>query len=273
MSIHPTAIVDPQAEIDGRAEIGPYCVIGPDVIVGPGTRLVSHVVLENHVELGANNVVFPFAVLGGAPQDLKFKGEPSWLRIGDGNQIRESVTMSIGTAHGHMETRIGNGGLFMAYAHVAHDCLLGDQVIMANGVSLAGHVTLGDRVIMGGMAGVHQFTRVGRAAFVGGGAMVARDVPPYCVAQGDRARLVNINVIGVKRAGWSKERIRLVRQAFKRLFFGEVARLTALSEVEAELGPRDPAIAEICQFVRESKRGVALPRRPRVSSEDDDLDE
>jgi UDP-N-acetylglucosamine acyltransferase len=172
-----------------------------------------------------------------------------------------------------METRVGSGCLLMAYSHVAHDDSVGDGVIIANGVELAGHVSIASKAILGGMAGVHQFTRIGRNAFIGAGAMVARDVPPFCSAQGDRARLVGLNVIGLKRSGWTKEQIREVRAAFRRIFLGHEARLTALAQVEAEVAPHNAAVAEICTFIRGSKRGICLPRVPRGPvDEDDDLE-
>ncbi|OGQ83286.1 MAG: acyl-[acyl-carrier-protein]--UDP-N-acetylglucosamine O-acyltransferase [Deltaproteobacteria bacterium RIFOXYA12_FULL_58_15] len=271
MSIHPTAIVESGAEIDPSAEIGPYCVIGPKVKIGPDTRLLSHVVLVNDTVIGARNIIHPFAALGGPPQDLKFKGEPSRLIVGDDNVIRESATLNIGTAGGHMETRVGNNCLLMAYSHTAHDCILGDNVILSNSVSLAGHVTVGDRVIMSGMAGVHQFCRIGRNAFVAGGAMVAQDVPPFCIAQGDRAQLVHINIVGLKRAGWSREDLLAVRTAFKMLFGGHRARLVSLEKVEAEMS-HCPPVAEMCEFIRASDRGVCPPRLVQPVTDNNNID-
>ncbi len=260
MTIHPTAVVDKKAEIDGSADIGPYCIIGPHVRLGAGTRLLSHVVIDGHTTIGSNNVVHPFARLGGPPQDLKFKGEPARLVVGDNNVIREGATLNIGTEAGHMETRVGNGCLLMAYSHVAHDCTLGDGVILANSVGLAGHVALADNVILGGLAGVHQFCNVGRHAFLAGGAMAAQDVPPFCVAQGDRAQLVGINVVGLKRAGFDREQLLAVREAFRTLFYSNTTRQAALEAVEAEIASRSPEVAEICRFIRTSKRGVCAPR-------------
>ncbi len=267
MGIHPTAIVHGGAEVDSSAEIGPYCVVGPKVKIGPETRLVSHVVVDNHTTLGARNTVYPFASVGSPPQDLKFRGEPSRLTIGDDNVIRESATLNIGTEGGGMETRVGNGCLLMAFSHVAHDCVLGNHDILANGVGLAGHVTLGDRVIMGGMSGVHQFCRVGRNAFISAGAMVAQDVPPFCIAQGDRAQLVGINVVGLKRGGWTRESINAVREAFRSLFVAQTARLVALERVEKNLATAHAEVDEICQFIRRSDRGVCPPR-PTVPNTD-----
>ena len=267
MAIHPTAIIDESAELDATVEVGPYCVIGPDVRIGAGTRLLSHVTIANHVVLGANNMVHPFAVLGGPPQDLKFKNEPSRLIIGDDNVIRESVTMNRGTSHGHMESRVGNGCLFMAYSHVAHDCVLGNSVILANSVGLAGHVTLEDNVSVAGLAGVHQFCVVGRCAFIGGGAMVAQNVTTFWIAVGDRAQLAGLNIIGLRRAGWSRENLHLLRDAFRRIFLGVESRKVALEKVELEMAPQLKEIAELCAFIRKAgERGVCSARRgPQVA--------
>lgn len=261
MAIHPTAVVHKGAEIDSSADIGPFCVIGPKVKIGPQTRLVSHVVVDNDTTLGARNVVHPHATLGGTPQDLKFKGEPARVIIGDDNVIREGVTVHIGTQTGHMETRIGNSCLLMAYSHVAHDCQLGSRIIMANSVSLAGHVEIADNVIMGGLAGVHQFCQIGRNAYIAGGAMVAQSVPPFCIAKGDRAKLVSINLIGVKRAGWSRDKVHAVRHAFQMLFQSDEPFKAALARAEAELAPGFPEVAEITRFIRAQKRGVCPGRR------------
>lgn len=256
MAIHATALIDKHAEIDSSAEIGPYCIVGPHVRIGPQTRLLSHVVIENHTTIGARNQIHPFARLGGPPQDLKFKGEPARLVVGDDNVIREGVTLNIGTQGGHMETKIGNNCLLMAYSHVAHDCIVGNRVILANSVGLAGHVELADSVIMGGISAIHQFCRVGRNAFIAGGAMVAQDIPPFCIAQGDRAQLMGLNITGIKRAGWSREKINLLRDGFKRLFLSNTTRMLALDITEKEFATSCPEVLEICQFIRKAKRGV-----------------
>lgn len=270
MPIHPNAVVHKGAEVDTTADIGPFCVVGPRVKIGRETRLVSHVVVDNDTTLGARNVVHPFAVLGGAPQDLKFKGEPARLILGDDNVIREGATLNIGTAGGHMETRVGSKCLMMAYAHVAHDCVVGDRVILANSVALAGHVTIASDVRVSGLAGVHQFARVGRHAFLAAGALCAQDIPPFCIAHGDRAQLVGINVVGLKRAGWTREEIRAVREAFKRLFLSEGTRAGALERVEKELAPASPLVSELVTFIRESERGVASARDVGVVSDTDE---
>lgn len=260
MPIDPTAVVARGAEIDPSADIGPYCIIGPHVKIGARSQLIAHVVVDNHTEMGADNVIHPFARVGGPPQDLKYRGEPARLIIGSHNVIREGATLNIGTEAGRMESRIGNHCLLMAYTHVAHDCTIGDHVVMANSAGLAGHVDLGDHVIVAGLAGVHQFCKVGHHAFVGAGAMVPQSVPPFCVAQGDRAQLVGINVVGLRRAGWSKTRLQQVRKAFKRLFQSSTTRMMALEHTEETLATESSDVAELCAFIRHAERGVCPPR-------------
>jgi UDP-N-acetylglucosamine acyltransferase len=269
MAIHPTAIIHKGAEIDPTCEVGPFCVIGPRVKIGRETRLISHVVVDNETTIGARNIIHPFVSLGGVPQDLKFKGEPARVIIGDENVFREYVTVNMGTAGGHMETRIGSRGLFMACTHVAHDCVVGDGVVLANSAALAGHVTLEDNVRMGGMAGIHQFARVGYAAFIGAGAMVAQDIPPYCIAEGDRATLAGLNVVGLKRSGWSRERIGAMREAFKMIFYPEGTRAQGIERAERELAPKSQDVAQMMAFIRGTKRGVASAR-PRGDSDTDE---
>jgi UDP-N-acetylglucosamine acyltransferase len=260
MPIHATAVVASQARIDPTADIGPYCVIGPHVTIGAHTRLLAHVVVDHRTTLGAHNVVHPFATLGGPPQDLKYAGEPAELVVGDHNVIRENVTLNIGTRHGRMRTEVGSHCLLMAYAHVAHDCLIGDHVILANSVGLAGHVDIDDRAIVGGLAAVHQHCRVGRLAFVGGGSMVAQDVLPFCTAQGDRALLAGPNVVGLRRAGWDPTRIRGLRRALRDLFETGRSRQRALALLEETHALESDDIAELCRFVRSAQRGVCALR-------------
>lgn len=267
--IHPTAVVDPNAELAGDVFVGPFCVVGPKAVIGSGTVLKSHVVVENRTHIGKNNTFFPFASVGAIPQDLKFRGEDSRLVIGDNNTFRESVTLNIGTEHADMETRIGSDCLFMAYTHVAHDCVVGNRVIVGNSTALAGHVKIEDFAILSGLAAVHQFARVGRYAYVGGGTMAVQDVLPFCIAQGDRAELVTVNVVGLKRAGFDRDTRHAVRTAFKRLFFSGETRKDALDTVEREMARESALVAEMCTFIRESNRGVAPARR---TENDDDGD-
>ena len=267
MSVHATALVTDGAQVHPDADIGPLCVIGPNVSIGKGTRLVSHVSVQGHTTLGEGNTIHPFAVLGGTPQDLKYEGEDSKLVIGDHNQIREGATLNIGTKAGNGETRVGDHCLMMAYSHVAHDCILGSRVILANSVGLAGHVQLGDHVIVGGLAGIHQFCRVGRHSFIAAGAMVAQDVVPFAIVQGDRAQHVGINSVGLRRAGWKQPQIAAVRMAFKRIFHPENARLVALEQAENTLAQESPEVAEMCEFIRNATRGVCRARQALPNTE------
>lgn len=257
--IHETAVVHPRAELDSSVAVGPYCTIGARVKIGAGTRLISHIVVDNDTTLGCRNTIYPFASIGSIPQDLKFNGEPARLILGDDNVVREGATLNIGT-EATMETRIGNHCLIMAYAHVAHDCVLGDHVVMTNAVGLAGHVEIGDHVIMGGHAAVHQYCRVGSHAFIAGGGMVTQDVPPFCIAQGDRAQLVGVNIVGLKRRGWTRERIAAVRDAFQQLFKLGPTRLVALENVERSLADSSADVRALTDFVRASTRGICPPR-------------
>ena len=260
MPIHPTAVVAPGAQLDPTVEVGPFCVVGPEVHIGAGTRLLAHVVVQGRTRLGARNVVHPFASLGGVPQDLKFRGEPTELRVGDDNVVREGVTLNIGTASGAMRTTIGSRCLLMAYSHVAHDCVLGDGVIVANGVGLAGHVCIDDNATVGGLAAVHQHCRIGRLAFVGGGSMVAQDVLPFCIAQGDRAQHAGLNVVGLRRAGFARSRVLGLRRALGCLFAPGRARRHSLEALEAELAHNDDDVAELLAFVRAAPRGICAWR-------------
>jgi UDP-N-acetylglucosamine acyltransferase len=255
MPIHPTAVVEPGAKVDPSCEIGPYAVVGPDVALGPRNVLHAHAVVKGHTTLGAGNRVFSHAVVGEIPQDLKYAGEPTRLEIGDRNTFRECVTINTGTVGGGGVTRIGNGCLFMAYSHVGHDCEIGDGAIIANSVALAGHVLLEDHVHISGLAAAHQFTRIGRLAFVSGLTGVAMDVPPYCMVTGGRAELAGLNTVGLQRAGMGEEQIGRVKQAYKILFRSNLALAEALAQLERELGGH-PEIAHLLRFVRASQRGI-----------------
>ncbi|HLM45697.1 MAG TPA: acyl-ACP--UDP-N-acetylglucosamine O-acyltransferase [Myxococcaceae bacterium] len=253
--VHPTAVVHPGARLHETAEVGPYSVIGEKVTIGAGTRVAPHVVIEGRTTIGERNRIFQFASVGGAPQDLKYAGEDTQLLIGDGNTIRESVTMNIGTVGGGGVTRVGNNNLFMAYSHVAHDCVVGNGCVIANGVALAGHVQLEDSVILGGLSAVHQFTRLGKHAFIAGGSMVVMDVPPYCTAQGDRAELAGLNVVGLQRHGFSEEQIGRIKEAYKILFRSKLQLAEAMDRLKAEMGGQSE-IDYLVDFVSQSKRGL-----------------
>jgi UDP-N-acetylglucosamine acyltransferase len=257
--IHPTAIIDPGAQLGRDVEIGPYAVIGPKVTIGDGTRIGSHAVVESHVRMGKGNRIHSFASVGAIPQDLKFRGEESWVEIGDGNIIREYATVNRGTSGGGGVTRIGNHTLVMAYCHIAHDCDVGSRVIMANAATLAGHITIEDGAIIGGMTGVHQFVRIGTLSIIGGMSGVSQDVPPYVTAVVSRPQrghaLYGLNLVGLKRNGFPPETITVLKQAFRMIFRAEVPLKDALARAEAELPPL-PEVARLIAFVRSSKRGV-----------------
>ncbi len=255
MSIHPTAIVDPQAKVHPEAEVGPYAIVGPGVSIGAGTSVGSHAVLDGETTIGERNRIFHHASVGAPPQDLKYAGERTRLVIGDDNQIREFSTLHTGTVGGGGVTTVGSRNLFMAYSHVAHDCVVGSGCVLANAATLAGHVEVGDHVIIGGLVAVHQFTRLGKHAFLAGGAMVVMDVPPYCTAQGDRAELAGLNTVGLSRHGFSDEQVARVKDAYKLLFRSKLGLNEALARVKAEHGAH-PEIAHLLEFIASSKRGI-----------------
>ncbi len=255
MAIHPTAVVEPGAQVDPSCEIGPYAVVGPQVKLGARTVLAAHAVVTGHTTLGEGNRVFPHAVLGEIPQDLKYRGEPTALVVGSRNTFRECVTVNLGTVQGGGVTTIGDGCLFMANSHVGHDCRVGDGAIIANSVALAGHVVLEDHVHMSGLAAAHQFCRIGRLSFVSGLTGVAMDVPPYCTAAGARAELVGLNTVGLQRGGMTEDQIARVKQAYKIVFRSNLGLAEALAQLEAELGAH-PEIAHFVAFLRASQRGI-----------------
>ena len=253
--IHPSAIVSPRAELAAGVRIDPFAVVGPDVRIGADTWVGAHAVVTGRTVVGARNRIFPFASVGSTPQDLKYRGEPSVLTIGDANIVREYVSLNPGTEGGGMETRVGSGCLLMVSSHVAHDCRLGDSVILANGVALAGHVTVESHAIVGGLGGVHQFVRLGESSLSAAGAMVSKDVPPFCTVAGDRARLFGLNVVGLRRRGFSATTIRALRRAYRLLFLGAGSRRSHLAQVRAELGAV-PEVEQLVEFVASSQRGI-----------------
>jgi UDP-N-acetylglucosamine acyltransferase len=253
--VHPTAIVHPDAQLHETVEVGPYAVIGAKARLGAGTRVGPHVVIEGRTTIGERNRIFQFASVGAAPQDLKYRGEDTELVLGDDNMVREFTTLHIGTAGGGGVTRIGSRNLFMAYSHVAHDCVVGNGCILANCAALGGHVVLEDHAILGGLSAVHQFTRVGRNAFIAGGSMVAMDVPPYCLAQGDRAELVGLNLEGLRRHGFTEEQMGRLKEAYRLLFRSKLNLSEALARLEAEQCGH-PEVDHLVAFIRQSKRGL-----------------
>ncbi|MFQ5719049.1 MAG: acyl-ACP--UDP-N-acetylglucosamine O-acyltransferase [Acidobacteriota bacterium] len=254
-TVHDTAVVGSRARIGENVEIGPYCVIGDDVSIGANCRLDSHVVLSGHTEIGPGCRFWPFSSIGGDPQDLKFKGESTRLVIGKNNRFRESNTIHIGTAGGGGVTRIGDDNFFMATVHVGHDCQIGNGVIMANGATLAGHVTVMDGATIGAFSGVHQFCRVGRRAYIGGFSVVTQDALPYVLSVGNRAEGHGINVIGLQRLGIPESSLRALRGAYRMIFRSKTSRTEALEHAAAEWGDI-PEVAEMITFMRESTRGV-----------------
>jgi len=253
--IHPSAIVDSAAELHPSVEIGPFCVVGPGVKIGEGTKIGSHVVLTGNTTIGKNNTLYQFCSIGEAPQDLKYRGQPTRLEIGDGNQIREFATIHRGTEEGGGVTRIGSRCLLASNTHVAHDVHLGNGVVLASGAMLAGHVLVEDFVIFGGMAGIHQFARIGRHAFISGGSMVGMDVPPYCTASGYRAELAGLNTVGLQRHGFTEDQIRRVKRAYRILFRMKMGLREAISLVRAELS-EDSNVEHMLRFIEGSQRGV-----------------
>ncbi|HTJ62804.1 MAG TPA: acyl-ACP--UDP-N-acetylglucosamine O-acyltransferase [Alphaproteobacteria bacterium] len=259
-TIHPTAIVHPKAVLGQGVTIGPYSIVGADVVLHDRVQLMSHVVIDGRTTIGADSIVYPFASLGQIPQDLKYKGEPATLEIGARNRIREHVTMNIGTEGGGMVTRIGDDGLFMVNAHVAHDCILGNRVIMANNATLAGHIEVGDFAFLGGMSAVHQFVRIGPSAMVGGMTGVEQDVIPFGLVTGDRARLTGLNLVGMERRGFPREDIQGVRSAY-RMMFGPDGTLAERIEEVGRVFADNPYVRQIIEFARaKSSRGLCQPR-------------
>jgi UDP-N-acetylglucosamine acyltransferase len=259
VSIHPTAIVSEGAKIPASCTVGPYCTVGPNVVLGERCELVSHVVLDGHLTMGDDNRVFPFACLGIAPQDLKYKGEPTELAIGDKNDIREYVTISRGTVGGGAKTRIGSGCLIMAYVHIGHDSVIGDGVILANAATLAGHVTVEDYAVVGALNPVHQFCTIGRYAYIGGGTTITQDVLPYSLTSVRREnRAFGLNKVGLERRGFTPDELKQLRSAYRLL---QVSKLNTTQAVEAirekvasgEFGER---VAYLAEFIAKSERGV-----------------
>jgi UDP-N-acetylglucosamine acyltransferase len=247
--IHPLAVVDPGARLGDDVEVGPYCTIGPNVVLGARTRLISHVVLDGHTVLGEDNLLHPFTYLGSPPQHLAHRGEPTRVEIGSNNVFREHATVHAGTVLGGGVTKIGSNSLFMVGAHIAHDCIIGDSLTFVNHATLAGHVRIGDFVYVGGLSGVHQFSRIGRYAFVGAGAIVTRDVIPYGSVWGNHAHLEGLNLVGLKRRGFSREAINDLRSAYRLLFADEGTLQERLEDV-ARVFDGSPHVSEIIDFIR-----------------------
>ena len=255
MPIHPTAIVDSRARIAESADVGPYCIVGEDVSIEAGTRLMAHVFVEGPTAIGSDNLFFPYSSVGAAPQDLKYKGERSETRIGDRNRIREFVTIHRGTEGGGMVTAIGHDNLLMAYVHVAHDVIVGDHTVLANGVTFAGHVIVEDWAVIGAFTGVHQFCRVGRHAMIGGYSVVTQDVLPFSTTVGVREnQVVGANSTGLERRGCPATSIEPVQKAMRLLTRSGLNTAQAVERIRAEL-PATPEIGQLLEFIASSKRG------------------
>ena len=253
--IHPTAIISPKAQIESDVTIGPYAIIGDNVTIGSGTVVGPHAVIDPFARIGQNCHIFQFASVGAVPQSLKFQGEETWTEIGSGCIIREFVTVNRGTLDGGGITRVGNDCLLMAYAHIAHDCILGNKVVMANNATLAGHVTIGNHATVGGLSAIHQFVRVGDFAFLGGKSVVVKDIPPFVLASGDRATLHGLNQVGLKRHGFSPETLKLLKKTYRLIFRIGLTLNEAIERVHAEVESA-PEVEAFIDFIKSSERGI-----------------
>jgi UDP-N-acetylglucosamine acyltransferase len=255
MKIHPTAIVDPKAELGDDVQVGPYAIIREDVSIGSGSQVGSHAVIEPFVSIGRDCRIFQFASIGATPQSLKFEGEKTYVKIGGGTIIREFVTIHRGTGFGGGITEIGEQNFLMAYTHIAHDCKTGRMVVMANNATLAGHITIGDYATVGGLTAIHQFVKVGDYAFIGGKSAVVKDIPPYVIAAGDRARLHGMNTVGLKRHGFTQTTINELKKVYRIIFRIGLTRNEALERVKAEV-EQIPEVVKFLEFILSSQRGI-----------------
>ena len=254
--IHSTAIIDATAELDSGVEVGPYSIIGPRVRIGKNTRIGPHVVIDGWTEIGGECTIFQFASLGAVPQDLKYRGEESRVIIGSNNTIREFVTINRGTAQAGGETRVGSNNLLMAYCHVAHDCRIGSHVVLANAATLAGHIEMEDHAIVGGLAAVHQFVRLGSYCIIGGCSGVSQDIPPYMMANGQRAQLYGLNIEGLKRHRFPEEAVNNLKKAYRLIFRSGLTVEKALEQLESEI-QNSAEVNHLITFIKTSKRGIA----------------
>ena len=258
--IHPTAVVAAGAQIDPSATVGPYAILGANVRIGARTSVGPHCVIEGHTTIGADNHIFQFASLGAAPQDKKYAGEPTRLEIGDRNTIREFCTFNTGTVQDQGVTRIGDDNWIMAYVHIAHDCVVGNQVILANNATLAGHVQVGDQVIVGGLTGVHQYSRIGAHAMAGFASHISQDVPPFMMVDGNPLAVRGLNLEGLRRRGFSAQRVAAIKQAYRLLYRQGLtleAALSAMAELPQQHPEADGDIALLRDFIAASQRGIA----------------
>ncbi len=254
VKVHPTAIVDLSAKLGAGTEVGPYCIVGANISLGENCWLQHHVTLQGPMKAGARNKFYAYCSIGQQTQDLKYKGEPTYLEIGDENTFREFVTVNRSTtAEG--KTRIGHRGNFLAYSHIGHDCVVGDEVVFSNNGTLAGHVTVGDNAVMGGLTAVHQFCRLGRFAITGGCSKIVQDVPPFMIADGNPAEVRGINVVGLERKNFSAEKIKLIKEAFRLIYRSKLNTRQAIEAVRKDL-PAAEEITQIIEFIEQSERGI-----------------
>ena len=257
---HPTAIIDKSSNVHPKAEIGPYCIVGPDVVIEEGVKLLSNVVIQKNTKIGSGTKIWPFTVLGGDPQDLKFNGEKGSLIIGKNNNIREHVTMHFGTESGGLETIVGDNNLFMAGAHIAHDCNIGNNCVLANNVMIAGHVHIGDWAILGGLSAVHQWTRIGSHSFLGGFSALTKDLIPYGLAVGNRASLEGLNLTGLRRRNFNNEDIKKVKKAYSILFDSEESEFKKRIEILKSEKINSSVVDELINFITQKRnRSYCLP--------------
>lgn len=254
--IHPTAIIDASAHIDADVFIGPYCTIGPNVTIASGTKLHSHVVVSGHTKIGKGNEIFQFASIGEVCQDLKYKGEETWLEIGDHNIIREHASLHRGTAQDHSLTKVGSHNLLMVNTHIAHDCQIGDHNIFANNVGVAGHVQVGDHVIIGGNSGIHQFCKIDSYSMVGAASLVVKDIPAYVTVSGNPAHAFGINIEGMKRRGWSRDVIQGLRESFKIIYKEGLTVKDAIERIRSDILINVPEAQRLIDSLEQSKRGI-----------------
>lgn len=257
--VHASAIVETGAQLAPDVEVGAFCLVGPHVTIGAGTTIAPNCVIQGHSTIGRNNRIHSFASIGGPPQDKKYAGEPTRLEIGDGNTIREYTTINTGTVQDTGVTRVGSNNWLMAYVHIAHDCVVGDNTIFANNAQLAGHVIVGDWVILGGMTGVHQFVKIGPHAMTAGGTILVQDVPPYVMGAGNPASARGMNVEGLRRRGFSPDAIAALRRAYKTLYRDGLGLAQAIEQIETQVGETPEHAGHLqllLQFLRESERGI-----------------
>jgi len=253
--IHPTAIIHPKAEIDTDVKIGPYSIIREDVYIGPGTEIGSHVIIEPYVSIDSNCKIYQFASIGAPPQSLKFEGEKTYVKIGRNTLIREFVTVHRGTGFGGGITEVGDDCFLMAYTHIAHDCRVGRKVVLSNNATLAGHITIGDFSTIGGLVAIHQFVRIGAYSFIGGKSAVVKDIPPYVIAAGDRAKLHGLNRVGLKRQGFSKNTLTMLKKTYRIIFRIGLTLNEAIERVNAEV-ELVPEVVHFLDFIKASNRGI-----------------